>query len=298
MTTELALGTHHCEDIPRAAAHAVARGASWIDTAPNYRAGLAHPQLAPVLAEHPQVKVSTKTGFFGKDEAAAAVAEGILTEHQAPAGHSLAPEFLRWQTNRSLACLGRADIVFVHNPEHARLDRAQLHQGLRDAFAVLEEYAHAGHIGAYGVATWSGLDTAEFSVTELLTLAREAAGGQHHLRAVQLPVSLVTARPISLALDGRGPLVQARAAGLDAFASSPLHGGQLPGLVTPELAELIEAGLAPTQAALRIVASTPGVTRVLLGTHNPAHWDAARQTLARDPLPPSTLRKVLDVLGT
>ncbi|KJY37086.1 aldo/keto reductase [Streptomyces katrae] len=298
MTTELALGTYHCRDIPRAAAHAVARGAHWIDTAPNYRAGRAHTQLAAVLTQHPQVKVSTKTGFFGKDEATAAVAEGILTWHQAAAGHSLTPEFLRWQTSRSLDLLGRADLVFVHNPEHARLDRKELHQRLREAFIVLEDFAHTGRIGGYGVATWSGLDTAEFSVTELLALAREAAGGHHHLHAVQLPVSLVMARPISLALDGRGPLVQARAAGLDVFASSPLHGGQLPGMVTAELAEVIEPGLTPTQAALRIVASTPGVTRVLLGTSNPAHWDAAQQTLALDPLPPSTLRKVLDVLGT
>ncbi|MFF3326509.1 hypothetical protein [Streptomyces sp. NPDC002889] len=162
----------------------------------------------------------------------------------------------------------------------------------------MEEYAAAGRIGGYGVATWRGLDTGAFSVVELLALAREAAGrGEHHLRAIQLPVSLVMARPIILTLDGRGPLVQARASGLSAFVSSPLHGGELPGMVTAQLAHLIEPGLTPAQAALRVVASTPGVTRVLLGTHNPAHWDAARDTLALPPLAPSALRKVIDVLG-
>ncbi|MES4901057.1 MULTISPECIES: aldo/keto reductase [unclassified Streptomyces] len=299
MTPDLALGTYHCRDIPRAAVHAVARGASWIDTAPNYRAGQAHALLVAALPQHLHVRVSTKTGFFAQEEAEAAVNAGVLTREQAAAGHSLTAGFLRWQTSRSLNVLGRADVVFVHNPERAIDDREVLHSLLRDAFAVLEEFADAGRIGGYGVATWSGLDSGALTVPEILALAREAAGtAGHHLRAVQLPVSLVMARPISSALDGRGPLVHAHAAGLDTFVSSPLHGGELPGMVTPELAELIEPGLTPAQAALRAVASTPGVTRVLLGTHNPAHWDAAAHTLALPPIPLSTLRKVLDVLGT
>ncbi|MFF6789537.1 aldo/keto reductase [Streptomyces filamentosus] len=296
MTTDLALGTYHCRNVPRAAAHAVAQGASWIDTAPNYRGGQAHDLLAPVLAEWPGISVSTKTGFFSRAEGDAAVKAGVLTVDQAAAGHSLSPEFIRWQTDRSLKTLGRADIVFVHNPEHARVEP---HKPLRDAFAVLEEYAAAGRITGYGVATWSGLETSVFTVPELLTLAREAAGtAAHHLRAVQLPVSLVMARPISLALHGSGPLVQAHTTGLTTFASSPLHGGELPEMVTAELAELVEPGLSPAQAALRVVASTPGVNKVLLGTGNAAHWDAAASTLALDPLPLSTLLKVLDVLGT
>ncbi|MFA7764944.1 aldo/keto reductase [Streptomyces sp. NRRL S-448] len=126
----------------------------------------------------------------------AAVQQGILTDDQAAAGHSLAPEFLRWQTDRSMDVLGRADIVFVHNPEHAHVDREELHERLREAFAVLEEFADAGRIGGYGVAAWSAFTSGAFTVTELLGLAREAAGsGEHHLRAVQLPVSLVMARP-------------------------------------------------------------------------------------------------------
>ncbi|MFE7582190.1 aldo/keto reductase [Streptomyces gardneri] len=298
MTTELALGTYHCQDIPRAAAHAVTRAVSWIDTAPNYRSGRAHALLAPILARHPETKVSTKTGFFSKAEAAAAVNAGVLTDTLANAGHSLRPEFLRWQTDRTLATLGRADTVFVHNPEHGADDREALHEQLHQAFAVLEEYAHEGRIGGYGVATWSGLQTAAFSVIKLLTIAQEAAGGHHHLRAMQLPVSLVMARPIVTALDSHGPLLQARAAGLEIFASSPLHGGALPGMITQELAELVEPGHTPAQAALRVVASTPGVTQILLGTSSPAHWDAAAHTIALPPLPHQTLRKVIDVLAT
>ncbi|MGW0731842.1 hypothetical protein [Streptomyces sp. NPDC002851] len=68
-------------------------------------------------------------------------------------------------------------------------------------------------------------------------------------------------------------------------------------MITAELADLIDPGLSPA-AALRAVASTPGVTRVLLGTSNPAHWDAAAQALVLPPLPSSTVRKVIDVLRT
>ncbi|MFF0225439.1 hypothetical protein [Streptomyces sp. NPDC004629] len=35
---------------------------------------------------------------------------------------------------------------------------------VRQAFTALEEFAHAGRIGGYGVATWSGLTFGAFSV--------------------------------------------------------------------------------------------------------------------------------------
>ncbi|MFF5435134.1 hypothetical protein ACFY5K_34625 [Streptomyces griseofuscus] len=87
----------------------------------------------------------------------------------------------------------------------------------------------AGHVAGYGVATWAGLEKEAFTVWELLALAAEAAGGRHHLAAVQLPVSLVMMTPIVQALDGRGPLPAAAGAGLRVMASAPLHGGELPG---------------------------------------------------------------------
>jgi hypothetical protein len=63
-------------------------------------------------------------------------------------------------------------------------------------------------------------------VGELLALAAEAVGGQHHMVAVQLPVSLVTMTPITQALEGRGPLAAAARAGLRVMTSAPLHGGE------------------------------------------------------------------------
>src|SRR5438309_2150761 len=65
------------------------------------------------------------------------------------------------------------------------------------------------NFGGYGVATWSGFTEGAFTVPELLGLAVEAAGShEHHIGAVQLPVSLVMDHALGHALDGRGPLVR------------------------------------------------------------------------------------------
>ncbi|MER7668157.1 aldo/keto reductase [Kitasatospora sp. NPDC096128] len=254
-------------------------GGRWIDTAPNYAHGRAHRDLAPVLAQHPEAKVATKTGFH-------------------PDGrHSLAPLDVRAQTEESLAVLGRADLVFVHNPERSSRDRQELHRDLGAAFAVLEEFAEAGRIGGYGVATWSGFTEQTFTVAELAGLARDAAGsGDHHLVGVQMPVSLVMAEPLTLALDGDGPLIHARDAGITTFASAPLHGGELPRLMTPELVNLIAPGATPHAAAFQVIGACPALDVVLTSTSMRRHWDDARAALA-EPIPDERLRKVLDVLS-
>lgn len=295
MTASLGLGTYRMRGVEQAARTACADGSVWIDTAPNYSD--AHQALRPVISGHLRARVATKTGFFSRAEGEVAVRAGLLTSEQGAIGHSLDQAFVRWQTERSLASLGRIDLVFVHNPERAHLDPSDLHMRLREVFAVLEEFAAAGRIGGYGVATWSGFLREVFTVSELLGLAREAAGsGEHHLRAVQQPVSLVMVRPIALALAGRGPLAQAHAAGLITFGSSPLHGGELPTLVTPELAEFIRPGASPTGACLLVAASCPSLDVVLLSASSPRHWSAAQDVIA-SPLTPGHLRKVTDVLA-
>jgi hypothetical protein len=65
-------------------------------------------------------------------------------------------------------------------------------------------------------------------VPELLGLAQQAAGSpEHHFTGLQMPVSLIMDDPITQALNGGGPLVQAKDAGLITFGSAPLHGGEL-----------------------------------------------------------------------
>ncbi|MGW3170187.1 aldo/keto reductase [Streptomyces sp. NPDC001153] len=293
MSPDLALGTYRCRDIPQAAVHAVACGASWIDTAPNYHQGRAQAQLQPVLAGNPELRVSTKVGFFTPDIATAAKEAGVLTPAEAASGHCLTHCYVAWQSRHNVAELGRVpDIVFIHNPERA--DRP--HDAITSAFTALEAEARAGRIGGYGIATWTGFDGV-FSVADLLDIATRCGGPGHHLAAIQLPVSLVMLKPVAQALEGTGPLAEATAAGLDTFISAPLHGGELPTMVTDELALLIDPGATPAEAALRVAASTPGVNHVLLGSGPAQHWEAAQRVLALPPLPDKTLHEVIDVLG-
>ncbi|MBA2811502.1 aldo/keto reductase [Streptomyces sp. KM273126] len=301
MTADLALGTYRCQAIPEAAARAAASGAQWIDTAPNYATGRAQDLLAPALAAHPFLRIATKAGYFTAATGTDAVNAGVLTEDQAVTGHSLAPDYVRWQTSRNRAQLGRdrLDLVLLHNPERAHPgDRPALHRAMRDAFVVLEEAVAAGHVAGYGIATWAGLEEEAFTVEELLALAAEAAGGRHHLVTIQMPVSLVMMTPITQALHGRGPLPAAADAGLRVMASAPLHGGELPGMVDQELADLIRPGLTPAQACVLAVASCPGVTNVLIAASSTPHWREAADAVAQPSLTTAQLREITGVLAS
>ncbi|MEV6972530.1 aldo/keto reductase [Kitasatospora sp. NPDC093806] len=298
MTARLGLGTYRCLDVAEAALMAACRGADWVDTAPNYAGGHAETSLTVILAAYPDLCVSTKVGFVPAGTRHIGVRAGALSAADAERGHCLAPDYIAWQLARSRLMLGRVpDLVFVHNPEHACPD-GEITGWLYNAFVALEEACSQQIISAYGMATWSGFSSDLFDVPTLIELATMAGGPNHHLRAIQLPVSLVHLAPVAQALNGRGPLADALAAGLEVFASAPLHGGEIPGLVTPELSELIAPGQTPAETALSVVASAPGVKRVLLSTGNPEHWTEATEAVGRPSLSPDVLRRVVDVLGT
>ncbi|MEW2485616.1 aldo/keto reductase [Streptomyces sp. NPDC048411] len=301
MTAALALGTYRVRDVQKAARMAVEAGTPWIDTAPNYSDGQALHDLGSVLRESPSAPlVATKTGFFTRGQGRVALGRGVLTEHDVSAGHCLDPTFVGYQVEEALDLLGHVDLVFVHNPERAGrgVERAVMHWRLREAFTALEDQAQEGNILGYGVATWSGLREGAFSVPELLALSREAAGSSdHHLIAVQMPVSLIDDTPITQALGGGGPLVQAKDAGLITFGSAPLHGGELLDAMTPELVDLICPGLSAGAAGVLAAASCPALDFVLVSTTRRDHWDDAAKALA-SPLAAEQLRRVTDELAT
>ncbi|MEV8479882.1 aldo/keto reductase [Streptomyces sp. NPDC051173] len=283
MTAALSLGTYRVRAVAQAARTALTAGSPWVDTEPNYAHGRAHEELRPVLREYPTVRVATKTGFFTEEQGRTALAEGVLIREEAANRHSLEQGFVRWQTERALAALGRVDLVFVYNPEHHGhgLDRAALHGRVREAFTALEEFAHVGRVDGYGVATWSCLCSGAFSVPELLALARQAAGStEHHFTGLQMPVSLIMDAPITQALNSGGPLVQAKNAELITFGSAPLHGGELLAAMTPELVNFIRPGLSAAAAALLAAGSCPGLDVVLTSASTREHWDDVSKALA------------------
>ncbi|MFE2043474.1 aldo/keto reductase [Streptomyces sp. NPDC059477] len=292
------MGTYRTHGMVAAARSAIAQGVRWIDTAPNYQQGTAEQQLASVLAAHASVRVSTKVGFPGPVGRRQAVKAGIRTPCRTGVGYSLDPAFVRWQAEQSRAALGRTpDVTFVHNPEHGDPDPGELDARLLGAFRVLEDCCRQGVIRGYGVATWSSLHDGSLTVPRLLDLATRAGGAAHALKAIQLPLSLVHSGPMSDALKGRGVLCDAHEAGLEVFASAPLHGGELLEIVTPGVAELVSPGATPLDVVLGTVASSPGVTRVLLSASTAHHWaDAARliRVTRSGPLHSTEITRILD----
>lgn len=134
-------------------------------------------------------------------------------------------------------------------------------------------------------------------MSDLLQLSREASGGaENGLSVVQLPVSLVNVAPIRDALDGSGPLAEADEAGLEVWASAPLHGGKLVHLVNERLARYINAGASPAEAALTVTASAPGLTGMLISTSSTEHWSSAASVARLPPLPKTRLKDISDLL--
>src|SRR5262249_19940658 len=154
---------------------------------------------------------------------------GVLRSDEIVAGcHAMAPRYLTDQIERSRRNLGvdTIDIYYLHNPE-SQLDevaRPEFRRRVRGAFEALELAARERRIGAYGTATWRGYRKPAgapewLSLAELLTIACEVGGDDHHFRFVQLPYNLVmreAARLPNQMHDGRNlPLFDAAgAAGL------------------------------------------------------------------------------------
>ncbi|MFD8005255.1 hypothetical protein [Streptomyces mirabilis] len=84
------------------------------------------------------------------------------------------------------------------------------------------------------------------------------------------------------------------------MASAPLHGGELPGMVDQEFADLIRPGPTPAQACVLAVASCPGVTDVLIATSSAPHWSQAADAVAvaRPSLTAAQLREITGVLAS
>ncbi|SHJ97254.1 Aldo/keto reductase family protein [Nocardiopsis flavescens] len=297
--TLLGLGTYRSRDVVTSATIAAAAGCPLIDTAPAYGKGTHQAALAPVLKEHPRVRIATKVGHMTAGQARAALLSGVLTEGEAAARHSIAPAYVRYQVGMSRVELQRPllDLVYLHNPDHHTGDRQGLHARIREAFTALEEARAEGLLLGYGVATWSGFRDGAFTVPDLARLAEEAAGSPNTgLTAVQLPVSMVEIDPIRQALTGTGPIPAARVAGWEVWGSAPLHGGELPARITDHLADYIATGTDPVRAALLVATSTPGLSGVLLSTANTNHWRQAAATVTGQRLPPLRLKDICDLL--
>ena len=284
---------------------ALEQGCNHIDTAINYRHQRSERAVGRALAAavrdgtltRENVVVATKGGFVPFDREAPSDPRRVVYEQYIESGvahpndfaaeyrHCFAPEFLDMMIERSRQNLGvdTIDIYYLHNPETQRIPntRETFRNRMIDAFETLEDAVSRGHIGAYGVATWTALrcppDAPDYiSLTELVGLAFQVAGVGNHFRFVQLPYNLVMTEAFALANQQvadafYSPIEAAVELGLTVVTSAALKQGLLASPFMADLTPYFPEQTTHAQRALQFARSTPGVVSALVGMCQPEH---------------------------
>jgi len=284
---------------------AVQGGFNLVDSAINYRfqrsersIGAALKRLTSLGFSRDEIVLCTKAGFLTPDNempedpndyfAREYLSRQLFRPEDIAQGcHCLAPAFLADQIERSRRNLGVAcvDVFYLHNPETQlpEVTREEFRGRIAAAFALLESAAGEGKIGAYGLATWNAFredpkTPSYLSLEEMVSIAREAAGQDHHFRFVQLPFNLAMPEALTLPnqiVTGKTmAMVQAaRALGITLISSAALLQGQL----TKKLPPYVEAALGlhnNAALALQFARSAPGITTALTGMSHVEHVTA------------------------
>jgi aryl-alcohol dehydrogenase-like predicted oxidoreductase len=309
----------------RAVTRALALGLNVIDAAINYRHQRSERSIGAALAAEvgagrlarEAVLLATKGGFLPFDgdvppDPAAYVVEtflrpGLASPDEIVGGcHCLAPRYLAHQLARSRENLGVAtvDIYYLHNPEMqlTAVDGTTFRARMRAAFEELEAAVGAGHIRLYGTATWNGYRQPPaapdaLSLEELVGLAAEVAGPDHHFRVIQLPYNLgmpeAFTRPTQpLGGETVSALEGARRLDIYTMISASIHQGQLARGLPPVIEEFLPGLETDAQRALQFVRSTPGVGTALVGMKDLAHVEENAALAAVPPLPWARFRKL------
>lgn len=285
----------------------VQRGLNVVDTGINYRCQRSERAVGHAIGlaigsgsiSRDEILVCTKAGFVplegqppqSREEYRAYLEReyfdrSVISPKDLVGGHCLKPRFIADQIERSRANLGVGciDVFYVHNPEHQleTLGRAEFLDAMRDVFAELESQVAKGTIGVYGCATWHGFrlfaaNRNHLSLVELLKVAREAGGPDHHFRAAQLPVNLAMNEAIRSPTqqhDGKNfsILGLARAMDVDVFASASLMQAQLAHGLPPEAGVAFPSLSTDAQRAIAFVRSLP-VASALVGMKTVEHLE-------------------------
>lgn len=304
---------------------AVEGGINVIDSAINYRfqrsersIGTALTQLIAKGYARDEIVLCTKAGFLTTDGEMPREPEeyfsreflkpGIFRAEDIAAGcHCMAPRYLADQLERSLRNLGVSciDVFYLHNPETqlSEVSGDEFRGRMREAFAFFESAVSAGKIGAYGLATWNAFredpkSPGFLSLAEVDAIAREAAGPNHHMRFVQLPLNLAMLEALLRAnqvVQGKTmAMVQAaRALGITLMSSASLLQGQLTRNLPPYIGAAV-GGKNDAERALQFARSVPGVTTALVGMSQPAHARANLEVMTLQPAPRDQFIKLFE----
>jgi aryl-alcohol dehydrogenase-like predicted oxidoreductase len=294
---------HADRDYTEAIVTALRSGINVLDTAINYRHQRSERNIGAALRQllnsgelsRDEVLVCTKAGYLCFDGNMPAdprayfmreyIESGVLDPTQLAGGmHCMAPTYIENQIERSRRnlALETIDLFYVHNPESqlAEVAREVFHQRLRDAFAMLEGQVKAGKLGYYGMATWNAFRVEEqardyINIFEVVGLAREVGGEDHHFRFIQLPFNLALPEAYGLANQSSGKqkmslLSAASRLGIAVVGSATLYQGRLTHGLPDSVGRIL--GLkSGAENAIQFSRSTPGLTTSLIGMGHKEH---------------------------
>ncbi|MGA8038182.1 MAG: aldo/keto reductase [Candidatus Acidiferrales bacterium] len=289
-------------------------GINVIDTAINYRLQRSERSVGAALSElygkgfsRDELMICTKAGFLTPDGTMPAdpnvyfsheyLEKGVFRVEDIAAGcHCMAPGYLADQLDRSRRNMGiqTIDVFYLHNPETqlSEVPRAEFRNRVREAFLFLESAVTAQQIRSYGMATWNAFredSKAEgyLSLEEMVGIAKDVAGDDHHFRFVQLPFNLAMpealTRPTQVVGGKAMPMVQAaRNLGIALVTSAALLQGQL----AKSMPTFVQAALGLNDApslAIQFARSVPGLTTALVGMSRVSHVQANAKLLGVEP---------------
>ncbi|MCX6632101.1 MAG: aldo/keto reductase [Candidatus Solibacter sp.] len=274
-------------------------GINLFDCAINYRNQRSERSVGAALRQlqRDEIVVCTKAGFLTPG----AVPSFLKPEHVAGGMHSMDPDFLADQIDRSRANLGvdTIDVFYLHNPETQLgfLSREEFDTGLRRAFGRLEQLVAEHKIRWYGAATWDGFRGGALSLPRLAALALAECGPEHHFRFIQLPFNLGMVEAFLGSSESLNPenakpesvLQAASRLGIATIASATLSQTQALEHMPKSLVELLP-GLTNAQRAIQFTRSTPGIASALVGMGRREH---VLENLGVAPVPPATYEQYL-----
>jgi len=276
---------------------AVRGGVNFLDAAINYRHQRSERSIGAALAQlfaagdaqRNQIVVATKAGFLTPG----AVPEFLKPEDVAGGMHSMQPDFLADQIDRSRANLGldTLDIFYLHNPETQLgfVGREEFERRLRLAFARLETLVAEGRIRNYGTATWDGYrlpaGKPALDLARLAEISTEVGGAQHHFRFVQLPFNLAMPEAFT-----NGVLDLAARSGIAVVASATLLQARLARNLPEGLNEKFPGLTTDAQRAIQFTRSTPGILAALVGMSRLPHVAENLAIAGVPPLAPEAYR--------
>ena len=316
LVSALGFGTYlgECEDTEDArytatVIAALGKGVNILDTAINYRCQRSERAIGEALRTvissgeiaRQEIVVCTKGGYIPLERTPPATREGyrgfLHNEYYGPGimgpddvvsgGHCLAPRYLDDQIERSRKNLGLGfiDVYYLHNPEQQLdvLSRPDFLGVMRSAFVALENQVRRGVIGNYGCATWNGFRVLpearnHLSLQELVTVAREVGGEQHHFKVVQLPVNLAMTEAVRLPTQavgaGRVPFLEAaHRLGISVVGSATLMQAQLAQALPKQLDSTFPGFSTDARRAIAFAQSLP-LAAALVGMKSVSHLEA------------------------